>query len=275
MKKFIAIPLIFCLLILCSCSSLKIKKETAHDSYGIAYDSITIKGPGAFMEEDLVITKDMDGGKVYEVAPYAFFQCKKIESLKATGWFSIHDNAFAECENLKTVTLDGLDEIKNNAFYNCDSLEEVNIIDVFDIGDRAFCDCDNLKKATLSSSSISSIEGEAIFAACPKLETLTIHGFSLGTKSLFSYDLKHLIISSSSLARHALGNCKNLESVTCTNTGVSFDRYTFEFCDKNITITYPGTKAVFKDHAREGLTTLLGGDITVNCTDGTLYYPSF
>lgn len=269
MKKFIAIPLIFCLLILCSCSSLKITKETAHDSFGIAYDSITIKGPGAFMEEDLVITKDMDGGKVSEIAPYAFFECDKIESLKINGDLTIYDNAFSRCNNLKKVTLTGLDDIKDNAFYDCNNLEELIIDNCYSVCDGAFIGCENLKNVSINCSYCF-----VAFGGCPKLKTITIKGGTYQSRSLPS-NIEEAIIFAGSFKDHAFNGCDNLERVTCTSTSVYFDRYAFEVCEKNITITYPGTKAVFKDHAREGLTTLLGGDITVKCTDGTLYYPSF
>ena len=245
MKKFIAIPLIFCLFILCSCSNVKTTKKTAYDDNGMPYDSITITGPGASISKDLIIKSNTTEGKIEQIAARAFIQCNKIESVNIQ-YVDIGKNAFAECANLKSATFNSC-EIGENAFYNCDSLENLTFKGHCVIGESSFKSCNNLKSLVIDSGSI----GESAFYSCSNLKSITIGSLFIGD--------------------YAFYNCHNLENVTLTSTYVTIEQDAFLRCSKHITINFSGTTQKFKERAREGLLSIDGG-ITVKCTNGNLYY---
>ena len=251
MKKFIAIPLIFCLLILCSCSNYKTSKKQCYDSNGMPYESITITGPGTFKDKDFNIRHDSmgEGTTIEHIEARAFLQNNKIESVDIY-CVDIGDNAFSECANLKSVAI-SYSDIGSNAFYNCDNLESVTIGSTCDIGEGAFSACYSLKNLTIQGGII----GKHAFSYCDQLTSITIQG--------------------SKIEGYAFAYCDNLENVTITSA-YSIDPDAFFNCNKHITINYLKTKEDFKHTAqngyRSGLSTVFGGGITVICSDGNLYY---
>jgi len=300
MKKFIATSLIFCLTVLCSCANVETTKKTVYDKNGMPYDSITITGPGASVDENLVINSNTDDGKIERIEIRAFLKCDQLTSVKINDVPYICNNAFAECANLKSVEIYNCN-IGANAFYNCDKLETVYINQCI-IENSAFKDCDNLKNVIIKGNHVSSVNDfcsirDSAFESCDNLENLTIENGSDIGKNAFAYckNLKTVTIGFGDIEDSAFSGCSSLKTVTTgggdigsyvfspnlesltiqSSYGCYIDAQAFWNNDSHLTINYPGTKKDFESYI-SGLNIWGGlasdGGVTVKCTNGTLYY---
>ena len=93
--------------------------------------------------KEIIIPSYYKGKKVVEIAPYASFGNKTIESLVVPGTVkTIGDGAFSDCVKLKKVVLkNGVEEIGDIAFYDCGKFVKLEVPKTIKkIGNDAFGD---------------------------------------------------------------------------------------------------------------------------------------
>lgn len=163
------------------------------------------------------------------------------------------ENAFAGCYKLNKITLpDNITDMKEFAFSNCTSLSEIQLPKKLEnIGDRAFEKCTNLSKISFDGT-IKSI-GREVFLSTPfinqtneKLVVLqnVLLAYRGNDKSVTIPDTCTIIAENAFkenmdleeiklpnklqyIGVMALGNCKNLKTVSMPSTKFTVDNYAF------------------------------------------------
>lgn len=126
-------------------------------------------------EGDLVIPSTIDDFTITQIGGYAFYQCKKLTSVKIPKSVKeIRWHAFSDCTNLKTIELpEHLAFIGDHAFAHCKKLTSIKIPrGITSIGWHLFDGCESLTSVEMSSD-ITTI-GYRAFHSCKSLNTITI-----------------------------------------------------------------------------------------------------
>ena len=138
-----------------------------------------------------------------------------------------NEDRFAENENIKELIIpDGVTKIENYAFESCINLTTVTIpTSVTDMGRYSFSRCDKLSVITLPAEQVENIPKE-------NLTTVVING---GTSIPGYYS--------------AFDNCKNLVSVTISDSVTSIGPGAFNGCENLTTIRLPSSITEIPAHA--------------------------
>ncbi len=116
---------------------------------GLEEKTCTIINYEGRQEGDLVIPEEIDGYKVTNIAPYAFYYCTGFDGklVLPDTLTNIERAAFAGCYNLTSVEFsDNLSSIGEAAFIGCKGLTELTLPDsLLQIDQLAFFDCTSLE----------------------------------------------------------------------------------------------------------------------------------
>ena len=137
--------------------------------------SCTIINYEGRQEGDLVIPEEIDGYKVTNIAPFAFYYCTGFDGklVIPDTVTSIGSAAFAGCYNLTSIEFpNNISSISEGAFVGCKGLTEVTLPDsVVQVDQFAFLDCTSLEAVKIGEH-IQSI-GDYAFGFSPTLFFLT------------------------------------------------------------------------------------------------------
>lgn len=126
--------------------------------------------------ENLTIPDTIEGKTVTDIMPRAFYENTQIRCVSLPcGLFRIGDYAFYGCEKLERITFpDSLVTIGSYAFSQCDEIVRITVPKQVDaIEEGAFSGMQALQEAVISAHCRI---GEAVFADCPVLHTVSFLG---------------------------------------------------------------------------------------------------
>ena len=165
-----------------------------------------------------------------EIGQGAFWKCKLLEKVDASGASIIPEDAFIYCENLREIKLSSkLKAINSCAFLGCVSLERLKIPSTTTfISEKSISGCTALKEFIVHEDNkyYSTIDGVL---------------FNKGLTRLIKYPAgkigKEFEIPDSvfEICDRAFEDCVNLERITCKNRIIHFGRYVFKNCP-NLTL---------------------------------------
>ena len=276
-------------------AGIKIEKEAFNGCKSLK--SIKFKGgvdleEGAFKDCENISGELIFPGDIYfpftYISDFAFENCNNITSVVFSGggtWFRCSGiKAFKNCISLESVVFNkdssyselyfedctALKNVENMegwcaVFKNCTSLENIKISDtVTKIPSYAFYGCSSLQNIDIPNSVIE-IRAMA-FTNCSKITSIQI-----------PYKVEKIFLDSfygcENLQEIKLCS-KNLSTIDIYNASISRESVVEYLKEKNIKISYDGTKAQFNgikigDH--DDLRKSLNG-VTIYCTDGSFVY---
>ena len=276
-------------------AGIKIEKEAFNGCKSLK--SIKFKGgvdleEGAFKDCENISGELIFPGDIYfpftYISDFAFENCNNITSVVFSGggtWFCcLGIKAFKNCISLESVVFNkdssyselyfedctALKNVENMegwcaVFKNCTSLENIKISDtVTKIPSYAFYGCSSLQNIDIPNSVIE-IRAMA-FTNCSKITSIQI-----------PYKVEKIFLDSfygcENLQEIKLCS-KNLSTIDIYNASISRESVVEYLKEKNIKISYDGTKAQFNgikigDH--DDLRKSLNG-VTIYCTDGSFVY---
>ena len=163
-----------------------------------------------------------------------------------------NEDRFAENENIKELIIpNGVTKIEDYAFESCINLTTVTIpTSVTDMGRYSFSRCDKLSVITLPAEQVENIPKE-------NLTTVVING---GTSIPGYYS--------------AFYNCKNLVSVTISESVTSIGSFAFSGCENLTTIRLPSNITEISSHTFnecKSLKSIIIPDSVTSIGDGAFY----
>lgn len=213
--------------------------------------------PAKFVFESGTTPQSLTGTAVEVIGANAFYNCQKLDNIDLSRVYAIGVKAFDNCKALRKVNLVSLRNTGRGAFQNCSNLFEA----VFDENGNTQLANGMFYRSGLTSVDIYSREiiPYGCFSECSKLQTVTIHGDSLGIGS------------------NAFSQCKNLTEVILEGKVDVIGQQAF-YNDTSLSeFTLPDGKVSIGDHAfyRSGLTTLvLQGNTEFDTVAGTAFRKS-
>jgi len=208
---------------------------TKYYSYFFTDGEITIYYVDPSISGDATIPSTLDGYPVTAIGEYAFYNCDSLTSITIPeSVTSIGDSAFSACSNLTSITIpDSVTSIGDFAFRYCESLESITIPDsVTEIGDSAFAACSSLENVYI----------ENIVAWC------NIDFYNEYSNPLYFAD--YLYLNGELITKLVIPNdvttiptyafsCKNITSITVSDSVTSIEKYAFYDCSNLESITLP------------------------------------
>lgn len=113
--------------------------EAETDSY------VIVGGTG---QHTIKLRNDINGKKVIEIAPRAFYQDKVLEYIDGSYIGTVGESAFEGCTQLKNMPNVG-EYVGKNAFNGCENLTMVNLFDGCYVSSGAFCNCPRLIRMSM------------------------------------------------------------------------------------------------------------------------------
>ena len=173
-KRFLALIVTLCLIILSAFPINAIAAESSGFTYEIVSGSTSVRITGYSSEESNVVIPDiLDGRTVVEISAGAFADNYNIKNLTiSSNVLRIMREAFKGCSSLETVVIPAsVSSIGDSAFAQCTALNSVTINSASTaIGYYAFEGCTALKEITIPSVKIS----DSAFKNCSSLEKITL-----------------------------------------------------------------------------------------------------
>ena len=106
------------------------------------------------------------------VGAYAFYENRKVETIKLNSALSCDSYAFQKCTNLRNIEMDNLTSFTGGyAFQQCTSLTEVNLPKLQEIKQHLFLNCTSLIRAMFMSATYFYAEP---FKGCASFTTLIL-----------------------------------------------------------------------------------------------------
>lgn len=226
------------------CNTLE--KITCHKDSGYYMDGDTLRFHFELIDEDgtvwiddnyieyFMITSEATSytvpEDVWQIGPYAFYNCTQLESVTLTAPTVIGAYAFAYCE-FDSFDFDKVSSAFEGAFRGCKNLTSANLINAEFIDDSAFENCTSLASVTF---------GDLL---C-----------NIGTRAFANTALETVNIGGTDnwIYEGAFSNCPNLRRVNF-NDGVYFiDCYMFTNCPKLETVYIAETAEYIEEGAFAG-----------------------
>lgn len=201
------------------------------------------------------------GKSITSIGNYAFFDCSALSEVKMPNLIEVvGKSAFQGCSNLSELILSSsLDTIHEYAFRECIVLPEVTIPEsVTTIGNGAFYGCEKLIKVNYNASECTACGGIGFDAAFPKaLEQLTIGNNvkAIPDCAFYGCELLNGVVFPSSLTSigdDSFSGCRNLSEVILPNSITSIGQRAFNGCRGLVELVIPNSitsinEATFKD----------------------------
>ncbi len=174
---------------------------------------------------DITLPSEIKG-----ISSYAFYGCKKLDSVVAPGVIFVDDYAFKN-SSIKSFSSNEDYDIYVGAFQNCKNLTSVNLENVTYIDDAAFENCESLVDVQFSAGI----------------------GY-IGSAAFANTGIKEITISGNEciIGEGAFMNCKNLETVRLEEGVTEIWQNAFLGCPKLTTIYLSKTVKYFDDNALNG-----------------------
>ena len=208
-------------------------------------------------------------GKMWDYA-YEYPLCSNKDKIKKviikSGVTNIGRMAFFECLGLTSVSMsDSVENIGIEAFKECRDLTSISISNnVTSIKDKAFDNCIKLKSITIPNS-VTSIE-EGAFGNCENLTSINVDSNNKNYSSkdgvLFNKNKTELICCPNGksgeyiipsgvthIGESAFLFCRNLTSVSMSNSVASIGMNAFDGCDKLTSVNIPNSVTSIGDYA--------------------------
>lgn len=207
-----------------------INTDTIDATKGLIYEK---SSSGTYLEVvgyegtdvNIVIPNTYKGMPVKSIAPYAFYECKNIESVEMPDNIeSVGENAFYSCESLSNVKIgENVTTIGESAFSYCSSISTIIIPNkCITIGEFAFSNCYNIKTLTIGSN-VTNIEKGA-FYWCSSITEITI------PESVIYIGYK------------AFYNCSSVQRVIINKGIIRIDEYAFCLFAYPVDLYYTGSE---------------------------------
>ena len=182
---------------------------------------------------------------ITDIAPFAFMDCKALESVELSDNIQQIDNkAFSDCTALKSITIpSSVKYIGAWAFENCTSLTDVTISDGVEyIYNGAFHNCKSLKNITIPNSIIEI--GAQSFMGCSGLSDISLpKGITSIENGTFDSceSLTDIIIPDNVtiIGEYAFNSCTKLKMIQLPDSITEINEGAFYFCTDLGEITIP------------------------------------
>ena len=256
-------------------------------------NSVTSIGDGAFYGCSALQTITIPNS-VTSIGKYAFYNCSNLRNITIPhSVISIGNFAFNLCTSLQTITIpNSVTSVGISAFSGCTSLQTITIPNsVTSIGDSSFYRCSALQTITIPNS-VTSI-GKYAFYNCSNLQTITIpnsvtnlgvcafngckeladeNGMVIVKNVLYDYfgTAKTIVIPHgvTHISDNVFAGFSDIENITMPKSVVNIGTTVFLRCSNLSRIVFLGTCAEWNAITKGSL----GRDLTIICTDGTVYY---
>ena len=203
-------------------------------AWSLSAGTLTISGEGEmtrftelnmppWYEQRDRITRVVIADGVKNIAPFAFYECKKLTSVYLPdSVIKIGRYAFANCEGLESIRFGpSLTTIESSAFHSCYNLVAVTFpYTLQSLGSQAFYRCESL--ATVTIPPYLTKMGTSVFSYCKSL-----------VRAEFSARL-------GSLPEWTFYGCEKLTEVILSDTVEELESYAFKNCDLLDTVYYDG-----------------------------------
>ncbi len=196
-------------------------------------NSIELIGNNAFQSSNIIAINIPDN--VYSIFPYAFADCKKLQTvLLSNNIEQIYYGAFEGCNSLTTINVPSkLKQIQGAAFNGCAFSSFIIPETVETIEWNAFSNNPNLEHVGNWPTKVTEIPGSC-FINCPKLKfEIPNHVSKIGDSAFRGCNaITDIIIPSSVEVIEGLAfeSCANLKSITIPATLTNVGEYAFAYC---------------------------------------------
>jgi len=217
------------------------------------------------------------------IGHFAFADCSSLTSIEiADGVTSIGNSAFAGAGLVSVTIPKGVTIISENMFSQCHSLTEVEIHDgVIAISTGAFNKCGSLISIFIPDS-VTSI-GYSVFENCTSLTNISVDENNQNYKSisgnLYNYscdtliqyaigkeDTSFVIPDGVTSIGYAFSTCKNLKSITISDSVTTMSERAFYSCSGLESITIPDSITTIPASAFYRCTSLKSVELSINLT---------
>ena len=179
----------------------------------------------------LDLPDEVNGYKVAEIAPFAFYQERFLQSISVPDTITaIHKSAFAESHIKKVKLSNALKVIDDGLFSNCIYLKSIEIHEGVEIiQEGAFSRCVSLKEVILPRSLV--IINNSSFFGCYHLRKVTFHERieEIMPYAFFEANLKEVILPSTltSIGEMSFGNITKIAKLSISNANASIHEAAF------------------------------------------------
>ena len=234
---------------------------------------ITRIGDWAFSSCKQLATVTVEGGEGFEVAMYAFQNCKSLTSFPFGMISKSGSYAFQGCSSLKT--LQAPNTVANSMFAGCTGLTEITFPNtVTSVGNGAFSGCSNLVSVTFMGETPPSVTPNAFNPTQPDFRIHVPEDSENAYIEELGEDFAPYILDGSTMFYPLYVNGERFRSdkltIACGDGTAKFDPDTNTLTLTNVEITKYGGKYGYRGAINSGfpnLTIVLVGDNTID-TEG-------